>query len=127
MSSNSTNTQSTTPAPVSGTCRLADGVLWITKTDRKGKETATDYQVEKLTPDPAVASVAVRLTKRLANGAPSDNPDHQYEVWINEHGANCTCQDFIVRRDNKDYKGCKHIASCRAVGLLPKVEVPNVE
>lgn len=125
MSSNSTNTQSTTPTPVSGTCRLADGVLWITKTDRKGKETATDYHVERLSVERTAVTNLIRLTKRLANGVPSDNPDHQYECWEEAGAQHCTCMDYTSRRENKDFAGCKHLRSLRAVNLLPKVEEPS--
>lgn len=116
----------TTPNPVGGKCRLEGDVLLIAKVERKGKITHTDYHVEKLTTDPLVATTAIRLTKRLADGTPSENPDHQYEVWINEHGMNCTCLDFLNRRENAARK-CKHCMALVAVGLLPKVEVPHVD
>jgi predicted nucleic acid-binding Zn finger protein len=41
-----------------------------------------------------------------------------YEVILRDHGAECSCPDFIFARENRDRKGCKHIAGLRAVGLL---------
>lgn len=87
------------PEPVSGRCRLIavinDQFYWL----------------RSLTPDPRVADPAWRLTKEDAAGT-------FYDVHVDEHGAKCTCPDFVVRRENKDSKGCKHVAALRQMGLL---------
>ena len=84
--------------PVSGTVRLT---LTIN---------GTHYLPLAVTPHPMVAKRAWRLRK--ADGT-------EYDVHVDEHGAHCTCPDFIYARDHKDVKGCKHIAGLRAAGLLP--------
>jgi hypothetical protein len=33
----------------------------------------------------------------------------------------CTCGDWVYRREQIDPNGCKHIDSCRAIGLLDLV------
>lgn len=70
----------------------------------------TDYHPIPVTPHPMVAKRAWRLKK---------DDETIYDVHIDEFGAHCTCPDFIFARDNKDPKGCKHIAALRAAGLLP--------
>ena len=69
----------------------------------------TVYTLHWLDPNPEVAYPAWRLTK--ADGT-------SYDVALLPHGAECTCEDFIWCRANKDPKGCKHCAALRAVGLL---------
>ena len=34
------------------------------------------------------------------------------------HGTECSCGDFVFRRDGIDPRGCKHIKALKAVGLL---------
>lgn len=115
----------TTPTPVSGTCRLSDDVLLsISKTDAKGKTTTSDYKVERLNPAPEVAIQAIRLTKIMGDGFPTENPDWIYECWLNEHGLHCTCLDYLARRENEQKK-CKHIEAAVVCGLLPKAEEPS--
>jgi hypothetical protein len=38
---------------------------------------------------------------------------------VTEHGVECSCPDWVYSRDGKDPKGCKHVASLRALTLLP--------
>lgn len=97
------------PKPVTGTCRLENGVLTIAR-----EKKSFSYLVEKFNAHPNVASECLTLTK-LVNGNPSDE---RYEVWINENGTHCTCWDFLSRRDGVDRKGCKHIAACKTLGLI---------
>ncbi len=52
---------------------------------------------------------AFRLTRR--DGESHDVARHAY-------GAECTCGDYVWRRDGLDAKGCKHIRAARAVGLI---------
>jgi hypothetical protein len=86
-----------TVKPVTGTCRLTLSI------------NGTDYAVIPLRPHPEVAGKAVRLRK----------PDGTaYDVAVTEHGAECSCPDWIYNRDGKDPKGCKHVAACRACRLL---------
>jgi hypothetical protein len=99
----------------SGTVRLvkdADGARLEMRIDGK----LTVYQVEDLCPDPAVASPAYRLTKA---GPGLFSEPTAYDVAVTEHGAVCSCPDFIYRRAN-DPEPCKHIRAMRAKGLLPK-------
>lgn len=94
------------PEPVTGTAAM---FVRITRNRR-----STLYRVVPLPTDPAVANLAWRLTK-------SDRTS--YEVHVDGRGAHCTCRDFIVRRENVDRHGCKHIAACRSLGLLRPIRV----
>ena len=67
------------------------------------------YYLRFLTPDKDIADPAWRLTK--TNG-------ESFDVSLLPHGAECTCPDFAWCRQNKDPKGCKHIAALRSASLL---------
>jgi hypothetical protein len=41
-----------------------------------------------------------------------------YTVADTIDGATCDCADFTYRHDGHDQTGCKHIRSCRALGLI---------
>lgn len=103
----------TTPKPASGHCKLnaAGDILSIQRSKLR------EYQVERINIESSIAKQAIRLT-RLVDGVPSTDPDVQYEVWENEHGFNCTCNDFIYRRESYDEGGCKHIKAAKVTGLL---------
>lgn len=46
-------------------------------------------------------------------------PDGEFhDVARHVYGAECSCGDFVFRRDGIDEQGCKHIKACRACGLL---------
>lgn len=95
--------------PIHGKARLS---LSVTTLNAKGKEVPAVYTVHFLLPHPEVARLAIRLVKL---GKPSD----AHDVSLGPYGPTCDCGDFHWRRDSKDRGGCKHIASLRAVGLLP--------
>ena len=65
------------------------------------------YRVETLDPDPRVARLAWRV--HLWDG--SDFYDVHLDTDDGEF--HCTCRDYIVRRANKDRRGCKHIKLLR--------------
>ena len=92
-------------APVEGHARLT---LRITVRTKRGMD-ATDYVVTFLPSHPSVGAPAWRLTK--TDGT-------VYDVIVRGHGPECDCPDFVICRDGRDRKGCKHIAALRAVGLL---------
>lgn len=84
--------------PVKGTARL---ILMI-----NGKP----YVLTNLEPDPCVASPAWRLVKESGVS---------YDVHLDEHGAHCSCPDFVFAREHAAKK-CKHCEALMAVGLLRK-------
>jgi hypothetical protein len=45
------------------------------------------------------------------------SPD-RYHVSQHDHGAECTCGDFVFRRNHIDNRGCKHIRSLTVFGLI---------
>jgi hypothetical protein len=91
--------------------------LWIaiTVVNDKGQETSHAYALTYLNPYPE-ATPAWRLTK---------TDDSSYDVALTEHGPVCSCPDFLYARDGHDEKGCKHVASLRAVGLLRREPVAH--
>ena len=92
--------------PVHGTASLVGEFLTI-----KVKGRSTVYRVANLHPDLEAANPAWRLTK-------SDGTF--YDVHVDQHGASCTCPDWIWCREHKDSSGCKHCRGLQAVGLLRK-------
>jgi hypothetical protein len=84
------------PAPVSGRCSLTLKINGV------------PYRVRKLDPEFG-RHRAFRLTKR-------DGDFH--DVIDGLYGAECTCGDFVFRRDGLDPTGCKHVKACRACGLI---------
>jgi hypothetical protein len=83
--------------PVRNVCRLT---LWVN---------GTSYQVLPLQPSPDVAQKAYRLQK----------PGGQaYDVAVTPHGRQCSCPDFIYRREWKDARGCKHCRALAACGMI---------
>ena len=93
-------------APVHGNATL---ILTITRQGTVGKDLQTFYALRYVDSVPEIGKPAWRLTK----------PDGEFfDVILNEHGAQCTCPDFVWRREHRDPKGCKHIAALRSVGLL---------
>lgn len=95
------------PATPRGTCRLT---LTIN---------GTGYGVKPLPCPPEAARQCFELRK--GDGT-------TYHVSRHDHGAECTCGDFVYHRDGIDEQGCKHIRSLVAVGLLDtrpaRVQVP---
>ncbi len=69
----------------------------------------TAYNVRPIACDPAAALQAFRLRK--ADGT-------VYHVALTEHGAQCSCPDWIFNRDGLDREGCKHIKALVAVSML---------
>lgn len=68
------------------------------------------YTVIPIEADPEVAMVAWRLTSMAGK---------VYDVRRDEHGfPSCDCYDFLYRRENRDPKGCKHVAALVATKLM---------
>jgi hypothetical protein len=95
MATKTKTSKATTKAP-GGTCGLTLRI------------NGESYRVR---PIPAEFGVmrAFRLTKRSG-----EFHDVSHQVY----GHECTCGDFVFRRDGIDPAGCKHIRAARAVGLL---------
>jgi hypothetical protein len=70
----------------------------------------TAYQVTRTDADPRLARNVIGLTK--ADGV-------SYTVAMTAHGVQCSCPDFIFRREAKG-EVCKHIRSLQCHGLLPR-------
>lgn len=104
----------TTRDPVHGKARITQdrSILTITVELASGKDKVTEYAVEFLESHPDCGAPAWRLSK-LAGGEIVE----KYDVILTEHGAECDCPDFTFCRQYQE-KGCKHVAACRAVGLL---------
>lgn len=69
----------------------------------------TPYEVHPLSGDREVAVKGYELRK--GNGT-------SYHVAQFRHGCECTCPDFIFRRDGIDPSGCKHIKALGACLML---------
>jgi hypothetical protein len=41
-----------------------------------------------------------------------------HDISRHVHGVECTCANFIWRRDGIDERGCKHVRSFKALGLI---------
>jgi hypothetical protein len=93
--------------PVSGTSKLW---LEIVVLDSKGKPVRTEYVVRFLESSREIGYPAWRLTK-------AGKRSEVYDVILKDTGAECDCKDFGYRRQNQS-KGCKHLASLEAQGLL---------
>jgi hypothetical protein len=84
------------PKPATGRCSLT---LRINGVPYRVKPLPIDFGGLK----------AYRLTK----------PDGSFhDVSRDVHGLQCTCGDFVFRRDGIDREGCKHARATRACGLL---------
>jgi hypothetical protein len=74
----------------------------------------TAYQVTILRPDPLVAKAAYRFAKRDGT---------VYDVAVRPDGIECSCADYVFRRDGKAGKDgqCKHIRRLLALrkALMP--------
>jgi hypothetical protein len=84
------------PKPATGKCGLTLRINGV------------PYKVRKL--DAEFGRVrAFRLAK----------PDGEFHDVIDGlYGAECSCGDFVFRRDGIDPAGCKHVKACRATGLI---------
>ena len=67
------------------------------------------YRVRPIRPEGFGVHRAFRLTK---------DDGTAYDVSHQIQGTECTCGDFVFRRDGLDEGGCKHIKAARACGLL---------
>jgi hypothetical protein len=68
-----------------------------------------NYKVVPIRDQDFGAIRAFRLTK----------PDGEFhDVSHQVYGHDCSCGDFVFRRDGIDESGCKHIKAAVAVGLL---------
>jgi hypothetical protein len=84
-------------------------MLQVTVELAKGPKTTT-YSVEKFQPEDAEFTHGVTLFK-------DDGED--YAVLAGPRRRFCSCMDRQCRIKVKT--SCKHIASCEAVGLIPKL------
>ncbi len=103
-----------TREPVTGTARLIklNGELYLVIVrPHRGRNLETVYRLTWLDPEPTIGYPAWRLTQ--GNG-------RSYDVILKPTGAECDCPDFHYCRNHIDAKGCKHVCSLRAVGLLTK-------
>lgn len=71
-----------------------------------------DYRVRPLANDAFAGSGRAWRLRKL------DGSGTAYDVVETIHGAECDCPDWIFHRDGLDPKGCKHIKSMRALGLI---------
>jgi hypothetical protein len=85
-----------TPKPVTGRCSLTLRINGVA------------YRVHKHAPEFG-RTRSFRLTKL-------DGTFH--DVLDGLYGAECSCGDFVWRRDGLDPAGCKHVKACRASGLI---------
>ena len=93
--------------PASGTCRL---LLRINE---------TDYTV-KLVPCEGGAQKCYELVKRYD----ARNPMDKYHVSQHAHGCECTCADFVMRRNHADPAGCKHIKALVTFAMIVNITPP---
>jgi hypothetical protein len=84
------------PAPVTGRCSL------------RLRINGTTYAVRPI-PAGFAATRAFRLTK-------PGGETHDVSQLV--YGHECTCGDFVFRRDGIDPGGCKHVKAAVACGLL---------
>jgi hypothetical protein len=88
------------PAPT-GRCRLFLRIA------------GTIYGLSRLDRPRAAVLEGWRLTKRDGT---------TYDVGRTEDGIECSCPDFIIRRDGIEPEGCKHVRALVAVGLIGKAD-----
>ncbi len=102
-----------TRAPVHGRAKLTrtDQADFLTIETARG---ITEYLISYLEPDKEIGCPAWRLTK-LENGRPTGE---NFDIILRPHGAECSCPDWLYRRQYYDRAGCKHLKGMRAVGLL---------
>lgn len=68
----------------------------------------TAYSVRPIRPDDPDVARAFRIRK---------GGSEAYTVAVTRYGPTCECGDWTWRKDGTGIP-CKHIAACRAVGLL---------
>jgi hypothetical protein len=101
---------------VSGRCRWLlqpgvgrnahPGVLSVTTTDCNGKPIVGTYLVRA-----CLAPAGEMLGYQLAKVG---DPEAVYDLDTTADPWSCTCNDFLFRRENRDAKGCRHVAGLRA-------------
>lgn len=74
----------------------------------------TAYELTWLDPHPSVGHPALRLTKRAADGSPSETA---YALIRRPWGWECTCGSFEFHTP-KTHKPCKHIGALMAKGVI---------
>lgn len=84
-------------------CKPARGTARLTLTIN-----GVHYALTPLSPHPSVARRAWRLRKRGGQA---------YDVALTEFGLECTCADFLWRRE-KLGELCKHCKALRALNLI---------
>src|SRR4051794_37452202 len=89
------------------TVKPASGVARLTLTIN-----GVDYSVRPLAVPPDSGVSRLLQLRKLADGT-------VYHASRHGHGDECTCPSFVFDHDGRDDRGCKHLVSLRAVGLLP--------
>lgn len=92
------------PEEVHGVCRL---IILIRRDGPKAE--MQPYDVTALDPDPSIGRPAIRL-KKLGG--------ESFDIILSDGEHLCECPDFRHRRQNRDPKGCKHIAGLRKVATV---------
>src|SRR5947209_1592205 len=90
--------------------------LTITVIRKNGKEITNVYRVRGIHPHANSGVVKAFDLSKLGS------PEH-YSVAVFNYGERglcpeCTCGDYVNRRESVDPQGCKHIRSLRAHGLI---------
>lgn len=95
--------------PVIGSATLVGDRLVIRRQTKTRGLIESFYRLQWLSPDPEVGTRAVRLTGLTGKS---------YDCVLFVDGPHCDCPDFHQARQNKDPKGCKHLAALRATGVI---------
>jgi hypothetical protein len=99
-----------------GSARLC---LFITTKHKRGPKQQV-YQVRPVELDLGAAVVQAWQLTRAGKG--KREPEVvTYTVHQDQHGPHCDCADWVYNRQFSP-RGCKHVESLRAVGLLPALE-----
>lgn len=59
---------------------------------------------------------AVRRVYRLTKVKGEDRT--QYDVAVTPYGPECTCPDFVYKREGLDPTGCKHVKALSHFGMV---------
>jgi hypothetical protein len=108
--------------PTKGTARLDDDILTITAVLGSGLK-VTKYRVTLLDAHPEICKPPTLELVKL--GPRGSKPAEVYHLAHMPTGWECSCPDFIHRRENEPLeRACKHLLSAKAVGLL-KIAEPS--
>jgi hypothetical protein len=97
--------------PQGRTVKPAHGVTSLTLTINDGR-----YAVWKIPVAAGTASECFELKKKGSSD--------RYHVSQHAYGVECTCGDFIFRRNHIDEGGCKHVRALAVFGLVTNHPAP---